>query len=204
MYKYFIKPIFDILFAIILIFALLPIFFILIIVLCIINKGKPFFRQKRVGKGNKIFTIFKFKTMNDKRGQDGQLLPDNQRLTFIGKIIRETSIDEIPQLFNILKGEMSFIGPRPLLVRYLPFYTNKEKRRHNVKPGISGYAQIKGRNTLNWNERLSLDVYYVDNISMYLDLKIAYYTLLKVIKREDVALVPNNLMEDLDVERAEK
>ena len=172
MYKHVIKPFFDYFAACIAIILLSPIIIIATILLYFANQGKPFFFQTRPGKKEKLFNIIKFKTMNDKKDAEGNLLPDTFRLTTIGKIIRKTSIDEIPQLFNILKGDMSLIGPRPLLPQYLPYYTKREQKRHTVKPGITGYAQVNGRNNLDWDTKLNLDADYVERMSFKLDLKI--------------------------------
>jgi lipopolysaccharide/colanic/teichoic acid biosynthesis glycosyltransferase len=172
-----------------------------IIVLWISNQGKPFFFQQRPGKNCKIFTIMKLKTMNDKKDYELNLLPDEERLTKVGAFIRKTSLDEIPQLINVLKGDMSLIGPRPLVIRYLPFYTEKEQLRHTVRPGITGLAQVSGRNTLKWDDRLALDVDYVENLSFKHDVKILFSTVLKVIVSENIITNPKSLMEDLDEER---
>lgn len=162
--------------------------FIVAIWLHYANKGAgAFFMQERPGKNAKIFKVIKFKTMTDERDADGKLLPDEQRLTKIGKIVRSLSIDELPQLFNILKGEMSFIGPRPLLPKYLSLYTPEQMRRHEVRPGISGWAQVNGRNTISFTERFKLDVYYVDHCSFLLDTKIFFMTIIKVFKREGIS-----------------
>ncbi|MGK0413258.1 MAG: undecaprenyl phosphate N,N'-diacetylbacillosamine 1-phosphate transferase [Polaribacter sp.] len=170
-------------------------------VLSITSQGNPFFFQHRPGKNGKIFTIMKLKTMNDKKDDEGNLLPDEKRLTKVGGFIRKTSIDEIPQLINVIKGDMSLVGPRPLIIRYLPFYTDKEQLRHTVRPGITGLAQVNGRNTLKWDERLALDVDYVENLSFKQDLKILYNTVLKVIVSENIITNPKSIMEDLDEER---
>lgn len=146
-------------------------------VLYLLNEGNPFFFQKRPGKNGEIFTIIKFKTMVDRKDQNGLLLPDDQRITWFGKLMRSTSFDEVPQLINVLKGEMSLVGPRPLLPEYLSLYTSEQSRRHDVKPGITGWAQVNGRNELSWDDKLSLDVEYVDNISFYLDAKIIFATI---------------------------
>ena len=167
--------------------VLSPIIVISTILLFFANNGKPFFFQKRPGKNEKIFNIIKFKTMTDKKDANGNLLPDSQRLTTIGKFVRKASIDEIPQLFNVLKGDMSIIGPRPLLPEYLPYYTTTEKIRHQVRPGITGLAQVNGRNFLEWNPRLKLDVEYVENISLKLDVHILTKTIYKVLASKDIA-----------------
>ena len=150
------------------------------------NQGKPFFIQRRPGKNEKIFKLIKFKTMNDRKGKDGELLPDSDRLTRLGKFIRKTSLDEIPQLYNVLKGEMSLIGPRPLRVHYLTLYDDIQKKRHNVKPGITGWAQVNGRNSISWSNKFKLDIYYVKNISFMLDIKIFFLTIRKVILRDGI------------------
>ena len=150
------------------------------------NKGTPFFFQKRPGKHGKIFKVIKFKTMNDKKDNKGNLLPDELRLTALGKFVRKTSLDEIPQLLNVLKGEMSLIGPRPLLPQYLPLYSVEQSKRHNVKPGITGWAQVNGRNAISWQKKFEYDVWYVNNISMILDIKIFFKTIEKVFKTEGI------------------
>ena len=152
------------------------------------NNGKPFFYQLRPGKGERIFRIIKFKTMNDRCDANGQLLPDAERLTKIGAFVRKTSLDEIPQLLNVLKGDMSVIGPRPLLVKYLPYYSKREQLRHTVRPGITGLAQVNGRNKLNWDDRLELDAQYVENLSFLLDIKILFRTIINVLLRKDIAV----------------
>ena len=171
MYQNWLKPFIDFLVALMVLLALSPLFLLTILLLFIANGGKPFFIQQRPGKNEKIFCILKFKTMNDKRDKNGKLLPDEMRLTTIGKIVRKTSIDELPQLINVLKGEMSLIGPRPLLVEYLPLYNAFQKRRHEVKPGITGWAQVNGRNAISWEEKFKYDVYYVDHLSLGFDLR---------------------------------
>ena len=186
MYKNAIKPLFDFLVAGLLLFLLLPVFIVITILLFFNNKGNPFFLQKRPGKNGNIFNIIKFKTMNDKRGENGMLLSDYQRLTFIGKVVRKTSLDELPQLINVLKGEMSLIGPRPLLPEYLELYNDEQKKRHFLKPGITGWAQVNGRNALSWEEKFELDVEYVEKVSAQLDAKIAFVTFEKVVKRQGV------------------
>lgn len=163
-----------------------PIFLMVAFGLFFANRGKPFFFQKRPGKNGRIFSIVKFKTMNDKKDAGGNLLPDADRLTPVGSFVRKTSLDEIPQLLNVLKGDMSLIGPRPLLVEYLPLYNERQKRRHEVRPGITGWAQVNGRNAISWEQKFEYDVYYVDNLSLTLDLKIIYLTILKVFKSEGI------------------
>jgi undecaprenyl phosphate N,N'-diacetylbacillosamine 1-phosphate transferase len=186
MYKKYFKRLFDFSISIIGLIILLPIFILITILLFIANNGKPFFFQLRPGKDEKIFKIIKFKTMNDKKDVNGHLLPDSQRLTAIGKFVRKTSMDEIPQLINVLKGDMSLIGPRPLLPEYLPLYNKSQRRRHEVKPGITGWAQVNGRNAISWEQKFEYDVWYVKNISFVLDCKIVFLTIKKVIKREGI------------------
>lgn len=183
--KYFKRPL-DIIMAVVGLFIFSPLILIITFVLAISYKGTPFFTQKRPGKNEKIFSVFKFKTMNDKTDIDGNLLPDTDRLTSIGRFIRKTSLDELPQLINILKGEMSLIGPRPLLIRYLPHYTPEERLRFEVRPGITGLAQISGRNFLSWEEKFKKDVTYVSSISFINDAKIFWTTVIKVIKGDDI------------------
>ena len=186
MYKNIIKPMFDFLLAIIGILLFSPLFVILTIILYFVNGGQPFFFQLRPGKEGKLFRIIKFKTMNDKRDARGNLFSDAERLTKIGKFIRKTSLDEIPQLLNVIKGEMSLVGPRPLLPSYLDLYNDFQRRRNEVKPGITGWAQINGRNHISWEEKFKYDVWYVDHISFWLDFKILIITILKVIKSEGI------------------
>jgi lipopolysaccharide/colanic/teichoic acid biosynthesis glycosyltransferase len=198
MYSRFLKPFFDILIASIALLLLSPIFIIITICLWFLNDKAPFFTQKRPGKDEKIFSILKFKTMDNKTDASGNLLPDSERLTVVGRIIRKTSLDELPQLINIIRGEMSFIGPRPLLVRYLPYYTETEKKRHSIKPGITGLAQVSGRNMLNWDDRLAMDVEYQKHMSFMLDLKIGIKTVKNVLTSKDIAVDPNTVIKDLD------
>ncbi|WP_026109816.1 sugar transferase [Flavobacterium sp. WG21] len=186
MYKIF-KPIIDICVALILLICSLPIFLILTLCLMVTNSGKPFFTQRRPGKNGKIFKITKFKTMSDKVDSKGVLLSDSERLTKVGLFVRKTSLDEIPQLLNVLKGDMSLIGPRPLLPEYLPLYSDFQKQRHNVKPGITGWAQINGRNSISWEDKFKFDVFYVNNVSFLLDLKIVFLTIKKVLVREGIS-----------------
>ena len=180
MYKNFVKPIGDVFISLIGLILTLPFSIIFTILLFITNDGKPFFFQLRPGKNGKIFKIVKFKTMNDKKDAQGNLLPDSFRLTGVGKFVRKTSFDEIPQLINVVKGDMSLIGPRPLLTRYLHLYDEFQNRRHEIKPGITGWAQVNGRNAISWDEKFKLDVWYVDNMSLMIDLKILFKTALKV------------------------
>ena len=188
MYKHFFKRLIDFGLSLIAIILLSPILLMVTIWLHFANKGAgAFFMQERPGKNGKVYKVIKFKTMTDERDVEGKLLPDAQRLTKIGKIVRSLSIDELPQLINILKGDMSFIGPRPLLVKYLPLYSPEQMRRHEVRPGISGWAQVNGRNTISFTKQFEYDVYYVDHISFWLDLKIFFMTVLKVFKREGIS-----------------
>ncbi len=195
MYKLFIKRTFDIVLSSVILTLCSPLLIITFILLTIVNKGEAFFIQKRPGKNAKIFEIIKFKSMNDKRGRDGQLLTDGDRITKVGQFVRKTSLDEIPQLFNVLKGDMSLIGPRPLLIRYLPLYSEEQRKRHDVRPGITGWAQVKGRNTVPWPLRFKLDVWYVKNISFPLDVKILWLTFLKVLKRDGISSETSFTME---------
>ncbi len=204
MYKLFFKRFLDFFFALIVLLVLSPLIIIVIVILSIANDGKPFFVQRRPGLNEKIFTILKFKSMNDKKGADGELLSDTERLTPIGRIIRKTSFDEIPQLLNVLKGEMSLIGPRPLLPQYLPFYTSVEKKRHSVRPGITGLAQVSGRNNINWDTKLKYDVEYVESLSFKTDLEIFIKTIKKVISSKDVSVDTTNVEPYLDVLRKGK
>ena len=187
MYKNFFKRVIDFFASLFGLILLSPIFIIVTIGLYFANNGKPFFFQKRPGKNEKIFSIVKFKTMNDKKDENGNLLSDSERLTKIGSFVRKTSLDEIPQLINVLKGDMSLIGPRPLLIQYLPLYNETQKRRHEVKPGITGWAQINGRNAISWKQKFEYDVWYVDNISLLLDIKILFLTIKKVVVREGIS-----------------
>jgi undecaprenyl phosphate N,N'-diacetylbacillosamine 1-phosphate transferase len=186
LYRKYFKRIIDFLFSLIGIVLLFPIFIIVFILLFINNNGSPFFVQKRPGLNERIFKILKFKTMNDKKDENGNLLPDADRLTKLGSFIRKTSLDEIPQLINVLKGDMSLVGPRPLLPDYLSKYSNFQARRHEVKPGVTGWVQVNGRNGLDWDKKFELDVWYVDNISFTLDVKILFMTVFKVFKSEGI------------------
>ena len=182
--------------------VLSPLLLVVTVWLHFANKGAgAFFTQERPGKDERIFKLYKFKSMTDERDSEGNLLPDGKRLTPVGRFIRKTSLDELPQLWNVLKGDMSFIGPRPLLVQYLPYYSDRERKRHCVLPGISGLAQVSGRNSISWDEQLELDVYYVENISFFLDLKICLTTIKKVLSQESVAVIPGDVGEPLDKER---
>ncbi|RKE95303.1 sugar transferase [Ichthyenterobacterium magnum] len=195
-YKNIIKPIFDIIAAGIGFLLLFPIFAITWFVLIIKNKGKAFFYQERPGKNERIFNIIKFKTMNDKTDANGDLLPPSKRLTKTGIFIRKYSLDEIPQLLNVIKGDMSIIGPRPLLIRYLPRYNNFQKQRHNIKPGITGWAQVNGRNAISWEQKFEYDVWYVKNISLILDIKILFLTIFKVFKKDGIYSIENDIVPD--------
>lgn len=181
------KPIADFLIAGVCFFGLLPVFVLLTLLLLIANHGNPYFLQARPGRKGKIFKVIKFKTMNNKRNGQGVLLSDMERLTKIGSFIRKTSLDEIPQLLNVIAGDMSLIGPRPLLPEYLPLYNERQKRRHEVKPGITGWAQVNGRNAITWQQKFDYDVWYVDHISLLLDLKIIWLTIIKVFKTEGIS-----------------
>ena len=187
MYRNYIKRVIDFTVALIGLFVLSPIFIFVTMGLYIANQGKPFFFQARPGMKEKIFNIIKFKTMNDKKGSDGNLLSDAERLTSIGSFVRKTSLDELPQLINVLKGEMSLIGPRPLLPQYLSLYNETQNKRHLVKPGITGWAQVNGRNAISWEKKFELDVWYVDHISFLLDVKIFFLTIKKVIVKEGIS-----------------
>jgi undecaprenyl phosphate N,N'-diacetylbacillosamine 1-phosphate transferase len=186
MYKVFFKKNIDFSFAIIGLLLFSPLFIIVTIGLYFANQGKPFFFQLRPGKNGKIFKIIKFKTMNDKKDELENSLTDDQRLTKIGKLVRKTSLDEIPQLINVIKGDMSLIGPRPLLPEYLPLYNEKQNRRHEVKPGITGWAQVNGRNAISWQQKFEYDVWYVENLNFFLDIKILFLTVKKVFKSEGI------------------
>lgn len=187
MYSCFFKRVIDFILVFVVLAVIWPILLFVALWLHFANKGAgAFFMQERPGKNGKIFKVIKFKTMTDERDADGNLLPDAQRLTKVGRFVRSTSIDELPQLFNVLKGDMALIGPRPLLPRYLPWYTEEEKHRHDVRPGISGYAQSHGRNSVTWDEKLAMDVWYVNHISLKLDLQIIFETIKSVIKRDSI------------------
>ncbi|WP_166921691.1 sugar transferase [Flavobacterium poyangense] len=186
MYNIYLKRTIDFICALFGILLFSPVLIFVTIGLFITNQGKPFFVQRRPGKNGKIFRILKFKTMNDRKDSDGNLLPDADRLTKIGSFVRKTSLDEIPQLLNVLKGEMSLIGPRPLLPEYLPLYSDFQKQRHNVKPGITGWAQVNGRNAISWQHKFELDVWYVNNISLKTDLRIFFKTIKKVFVSEGI------------------
>lgn len=194
MYKFFFKRLLDLIASIFIFILAFPVFFVVFIVLLYSNRGKPFFFQSRPGKNERIFNIVKFKTMNDRKDAEGNLLPDAERTTAMGGFVRKTSLDEIPQLLNVIKGDMSIIGPRPLLVKYLPLYNEEQRKRHNVKPGITGWAQVNGRNAISWEEKFKHDVYYVENFGFILDLKILLMTIKKVLFRQDVNSGSNETM----------
>ncbi|MEL1243409.1 sugar transferase [Flavobacterium sp. DGU11] len=186
MYRHFFKRLIDFLSSFFALILLLPFLLIIIVFLYFGNRGSVFFTQERPGLKGKVFRVIKFKTMNDLKDASGNLLPDADRLTATGKFLRSTSLDELPQLINVFKGDMSLIGPRPLLVKYLPLYNERQARRHEVRPGITGWAQVNGRNAISWEQKFELDVYYVDNLSLGLDIKTLYLTVLKVVKRSDI------------------
>lgn len=189
MYRNFLKRVIGFLGALLALILLSPLFLVVIVWLHFANKGAGvFFFQERIGKGEKPFKIIKFKSMTDERDANGELLPDQQRLTKAGKFVRSTSIDELPQIINILKGDMAFIGPRPLPAKYLPYYNEREAHRHDVRPGISGWAQVNGRKNITWDHKLECDTYYVEHLTMWLDIKIFFLTVYKVFKRESVGV----------------
>lgn len=201
MYKNCLKRVFDFFLSLIALVLLSPVFLLLIIVGSVQMQGNPFFTQERPGKEEKIFRLIKFRSMLNRKDKSGILLPDEQRITEYGEFIRKTSLDELPELINILKGDMAIVGPRPLLVKYLPYYTEEEKLRHTVRPGLTGLAQINGRNNLDWDPRLALDVEYVKTLSFKNDLLILLSTVLKVFRREDVATIGEFKVIDLDEAR---
>lgn len=196
MYKHFFKRFFDFWISLIALICISPILLVITIWLHFANKGAgAFFFQERPGKDGKIFKVIKYKTMTDERDANGELLPDEVRLTKVGKFVRSTSIDELPQLINVLKGDMALIGPRPLLPQYLPLYSPEQARRHEVRPGISGWAQCHGRNAISWTEKFKLDVWYVDHVSLMTDLKVIWITIMKVLKRDGISQEGNATME---------
>lgn len=202
MYKHFFKRLIDFTIVLIALLIIWPILLIITIWLHFANKGAgAFFTQERPGKDEKIFKVIKFKSMTDERDENGELLPDSQRLTKVGRFVRKTSIDELPQLINVLKGDMALIGPRPLLPEYLPYYTEREKIRHTVRPGITGWAQINGRNNVSWNQKLENDVYYVEHLTMFMDLKVIITTIKNVLTADGVAVVPTTAGKKLNEER---
>ena len=192
MYTHFFKRLFDFFISFIALTIISPILLVISVWLHFANKGAgAFFLQERPGKGERLFKVIKFKSMTDERDTDGNLLPDKDRITTVGKFIRKTSIDELPQLINVLKGDMALIGPRPLLPEYLPYYKGKERLRHTVRPGITGWAQCHGRNNLCWDDRLAMDVYYVENLTMMMDIKIVFQTIKNVLGGKDVNIIPS-------------
>ena len=201
MYKTILKRVIDIVIATVCLILTLPI--LLIVCLCLFwaNGGKPFFVQQRPGKNAKPFNIIKFKTMNDRRNSQGELLPDDQRLTKVGAIIRKTSIDELPQLLNVLNGDMSLIGPRPLLMEYVPLYSKEQMKRHDIRPGITGWAQVNGRNAISWTDKFNFDIWYVENMSIWLDMKILFLTLKKVFVKEGISSSTSVTMEKFTGEK---
>jgi len=194
MYK-FLKRYLESFAALVALIVFSPILIVVFILLSIQNNGKPFFYQTRPGKDKKPFEIIKFKSMTDEKDANGNLLPDNERITKLGAFVRKTSIDELPQLFNVLKGDMGIIGPRPLLFKYMPLYTKEQLRRHDVRPGMTGWAQVNGRNSISWSEKFELDVYYVDNVSLFLDIKIFWLSFTKIFKAKDVNQTEDRPME---------
>lgn len=186
MYKHFFKKILDFFIAFTALLVLSPLLIPITVLLALANNGKPFFFQKRPGKNGRIFSIIKFKTMTDEKDENGDLLPDEKRLTAVGKFVRKTSIDEIPQLINVIKGNMSLIGPRPLLPQYLSLYSERQRKRHDVKPGITGWAQVNGRNAISWTKKFEYDVWYVENLSFGLDVRIIFKTIKKVVVSEGI------------------
>ena len=195
MYRNLLKRVLDLSLSAFVIILLSPVFLLVFILLTITNKGSVFFMQPRPGKNNKIFMLIKFKTMTNEKDENGELLPDAKRLNMVGKVVRKLSLDEIPQLYNVLMGQMSLIGPRPLLTEYLPLYNKNQIRRHDIRPGITGWAQINGRNAISWEEKFDLDLYYVDNLTLWLDIKILFLTILKVVKIEGISSETSVTME---------
>ena len=205
MYKKYIKRLLDFSIVLVALLIIWPVLLCITIWLHFANKGAgAFFTQERPGKDEKIFKVIKFKSMSDARDSDGNLLPDSQRLTKVGSFVRKTSIDELPQLINVLKGDMSLIGPRPLLPEYLPYYTERERLRHTIRPGITGWAQVNGRNNLTWDQKLELDAYYVEHLSFMMDVKVLFTTIKNVVQRKDVVVVPGIKAGKLNVERADR
>ena len=195
MYIVWIKRVFDLLLSAIAMILLSPVFLLVFILLSITNKGSVFFTQLRPGKNNKIFRLIKFKTMTNEKDENGELLPDAKRLTNLGRVVRKLSLDEIPQLLNVFIGQMSLIGPRPLLTEYLSLYNDDQIRRHDIRPGITGWAQINGRNAISWEEKFNLDLYYVDNLTLWIDIKILFFTILKLVKIEGISSGTSATME---------
>ena len=201
MYRHFFKRFFDFSISLIALLCLSPFLLIVIVWLYFANQGGGiFFMQERPGKDSRIFKVIKFKTMTDARDANGTLLPDAQRLTKVGRFVRSTSIDELPQLFNVLKGDMALIGPRPLLIKYLPLYSREQARRHEVRPGITGWAQCRGRNAISWSEKFKLDVWYVDHCSLWIDIKVIFITIKKVVCRADISSSTSATMEPFNGE----
>lgn len=205
MYKHFFKRVIDFTIVLMALLVIWPILLVITIWLHFANKGAgAFFYQERPGKDGKIFKVIKFKSMTDERDAEGNLLPDIQRLTKVGAFVRKTSIDELPQLINVLKGDMALIGPRPLLPEYLPYYTEREQLRHTVRPGITGWAQVNGRNNVTWDQKLELDVYYVEHLSLSMDVKVLFTTIKNVLGGKDIVVVPSTKAGKLNVERADR
>lgn len=205
MYKNFLKRLIDFIIVLTALLIIWPILLVIYIWLTIANKGAgAIFYQERPGKNEKIFKVMKFKSMTDERDANGNLLPDTQRLTKVGAFVRKTSIDELPQLINVLKGDMALIGPRPLLPEYLPYYTEREQQRHTVRPGITGWAQVNGRNNVTWDQKLELDVYYVEHLSFAMDVKVLFTTIKNVLGGKDVVVIPSTKAGKLNVERADR
>ena len=195
MYPNILKPIIDLLISFVILLIASPIFLLIVVILYFVNDGKIWFRQQRPGKNGALFNVIKFKTMTDERDESGNLLPDEKRLSGVGNLVRKTSLDELPQLLNVISGHMSLVGPRPRLTEYLPLYNDVQRRRHEVKPGITGWAQVNGRNTLSWPQKFAYDVWYVDHISLWLDIKILILTVLKVFKAEGISSATSVTME---------
>lgn len=205
MYKHFFKRVIDFTIVLVALLIIWPVLLVITIWLHFANKGAgAFFFQERPGKDGKIFKVIKFKSMTDERDADGNLLPDAQRLTKVGSFVRKTSIDELPQLINVLKGDMALIGPRPLLPEYLPYYTEREQLRHTVRPGITGWAQVNGRNNVTWDQKLEYDAFYVEHLSLCMDIKVLFPTIKNVLGRKDVVVVPSTKAGKLNVERADR
>lgn len=194
-YRRFFKRVLDFVIALIALIVFSPLFLVILILLLIANNGKAFFIQERPGKDERVFRILKFKSMNDKKGPDGSLLPDGERITRVGRFVRSSSLDELPQLINVLKGDLSLIGPRPLLTQYLPLYSPEQSRRHTIRPGITGWAQVNGRNSISWQKKFELDVWYVDHCSLLLDIRIVWLTVLKVVQRDGISSETSATME---------
>ncbi len=194
-YARFIKPLMEWVLALLAFVVLSPVFIVVVLLLAVANSGRPFFLQRRPGLQGHIFRVIKFKTMNDRRGEDGELLPDAERLTAIGRFVRKTSLDEIPQLLNVIKGDMALVGPRPLLEEYLPLYEDTQMHRHDVRPGITGWAQVNGRNAISWQQKFAYDVWYVNNLSFALDIRILLLTVRNVLRSEGISSETSATME---------